>query len=153
MIKKVASIDINDAGLVYSKAWQASHRGIVSDDFLALHTPQRQGTVILQDMDKGNDIYIYYKDQLPIGILNISISNNEIVSLYFVPEFWGKGDAQRLLEFGIQQLNQDNQIFLIVMNLNARARRFYEKHGFVFSGEEKLVSTEKGISELRYIYI
>lgn len=153
MIKSVTKTNIIVAGNVYSKSWQASHKGIVSDESLALRTPERQVQVLLQEMKKGNDIYIYYKDDLAVGILNLSIYNNEIVSLYLIPEFWGKGYAQQLLEFGIQQLKQDKQIFLIVMNLNLRARRFYEKNGFIFSGEEKVLSIEKGISELKYIYI
>ena len=152
MIKSVTKTNIMDAGNVYSKAWQASHKGIVSDESLVLRTPERQEQILLQEMKKGNDIYIYYKDDLAIGILNLSTYNNEIVSLYLIPEFWGIGYAQKLLEFGIQQLYQDKQIFLIVMNLNIRARRFYEKNGFIFSGEEKILSIEKGISELRYIY-
>ena len=51
------------------------------------------------------------------------------------PEHWGTGVAGALL--GEAKRLSPSRLQLLVNKENARAIRFYEKHGFVYAGEAK----------------
>ena len=72
------------------------------------------------------------------------------VALYVLADYYGKGVAQQLMKAGLQQLANYPQICLWVLKENKRAIRFYEKCGFVPTGEE-LVSPNIGAAEIRMI--
>lgn len=152
MIVSVTAQNVSDAGLVHSKLWQASHKNLVSHEFLASHTPQRQTDFLKQEIANGKRLYIYYHKYVPAGIISLDYSSGEIGLLYVVPECWGNGYGRKLLDFGIQTFGKDVQPFLVVLNVNTRARKIYEKYGFVYCGEKRTLSLEKGVSELKYIY-
>lgn len=152
-IKRINSADLADAAKVYSKAWQASHKGIVDDDYLAVHsTDYKQDELEIKGNKACNEIHLLRDNGIPVGIAILNIEQGEITSLYISPEYWGKGYGKVFLDFAADRLKHFDSIFLTVMNKNARARRFYEKYGFEYTGEEKILSVGKGISELKYIY-
>ena len=43
-------------------------------------------------------------------------------------------------------------MFLTVLRTNLRAKGLYERRGFVFSGEERVLNSEIGVTERKYIY-
>lgn len=152
-IQIATEVNISDAGLVHSKSWQDSHKGIVEEKFLITRTPYRQTEYFKKEIQVyGNEVYILYDNELPIGVLSLNVPNGEIKSLYICPDNQGKGNGKDMLEYGINRLKEKKKIFLIVMNVNNKARKFYEKNGFLHSGKEKILSKEKGLSELEYIY-
>lgn len=70
-----------------------------------------------------------------------SIANFKVVELvrfYFLKEFHGKGDSDRLMNFAVDYARSQGfeRMYLSVWEYNFRARGFYEKHGFVNSGIE-----------------
>lgn len=153
MIQKATPKNIADAGFVYANSWQVSHRNTVSREFLALHTPEHQTETLQKAIkEKGDEVFISYQNNKPIGILSINRKHNEIVSIYILSEYWRQGFGKELLLFALNELKKSKEVFLIVLNSNIRARNFYERMGFAFSGEEKVLSAEKGLSEMKYIY-
>ena len=48
-------------------------------------------------------------------------------------------------------LEQFSEIFLWVLNENKRAIAFYQKMGFTFDGQEKILKLGKPVKELRMI--
>lgn len=56
----------------------------------------------------------------------------EIVSIYLLPEYWGKGCGKRLFNAAVEQLESMGyrKLFLWVLESNRRARAFYERMGF-----------------------
>ena len=75
----------------------------------------------------------------------------EIVSIYLLPEYMGKGVGGQLLQRCIRELNGIgfDKILLWVLEENTRARSFYEKHGFVCS--EEYLTDNIGGKELREV--
>lgn len=75
----------------------------------------------------------------------------EIVSIYFLPEYIGKGHGQALLNRCVEELNGKGykNILLWVLEDNQRARRFYEKNGFTCS--EVFLNDKIGGKELREV--
>jgi len=66
----------------------------------------------------------------------ISVVGNRIESLFVVPELWGSGVSQALLEAGLDRIRraEHNAAELDVMADNLRARRFYERRGWRLDG-------------------
>lgn len=79
----------------------------------------------------------------------------EIVAIYFLPGYIGKGYGKELLRVVIRQLKKlgFQDIFLWVLEDNLRARKFYEKEGFSFSGnyQEDMIGGKK-LREMQYCY-
>ena len=73
----------------------------------------------------------------------------EIVAIHSLPESWGTGLGHILLMDALNQIGE-RPVFLWAFRENLRARRFYEKHGFVWDGSER-VSEFDGSVEVKYI--
>ena len=70
----------------------------------------------------------------------------EIEAIHSLPESWGRGLGAAMLAFALDGANTAG---LWAFAENKRARRFYEKHGFRFTGETR-VSELDGAIEVRY---
>ena len=73
----------------------------------------------------------------------------EIVAIHSLPESWGTGLGHSLLTEALNRIG-DRPVYLWAFRDNARARRFYEKHGFRWDGTER-VSEFDGALEVRYV--
>jgi len=99
---------------------------------------------------QGNCIYYcVMHDEKMAGVLVINKNRNgdtpnigEIWAIYLREEYCNKGYGKNLLDFQIGELKSSGckKIFLWVFEENYRARRFYEKHGFEFTGETREVT-------------
>lgn len=72
----------------------------------------------------------------------------EIVAIHSLPESWGTGLGHVMLMEALKQIG-DCPVYLWAFKENARARRFYEKHGFLWDDGER-VSEFDGALEVRY---
>lgn len=144
---------------IYEQSWKYAYKGIVTQNYLdniqigqwcrAFDKPERYTLVMLED-DKiiGTSSYCKsrwedYKDW------------GEIISIYFLPEYIGKGYGKNLLEMAVKELKTMGfkTIFLWVLEDNHRARHFYEKFGFIASGDFKKDNIGgKELCELQYVY-
>jgi RimJ/RimL family protein N-acetyltransferase len=96
-----------------------------------------------------------------IGRLIISKSRDEdksdageIAAIYLMKAFWGNGYGREMMDFAVNSLKRmgHSEAFLWVFEENVRARRFYEKYGFVFDGTKKEFELGKPLVELRYVF-
>jgi putative acetyltransferase len=69
------------------------------------------------------------------GFVTVDPKTRYLDQIVVAPEHWGSDIARRLLE-AAKHLSPTG-IDLLVNKDNARAIRFYEKHGFVYAGEDK----------------
>lgn len=73
----------------------------------------------------------------------------EIEAIHTLPESWGTGLGAAMLEFALEETNAEKGAGLWAFWKNGRARRFYEKQGFSWTGETR-VSEFDGEIEVRY---
>ena len=73
----------------------------------------------------------------------------EIVAIHSLPVSWGTGLGHAMLTEALQQIG-NRPVFLWVFKENARACRFYEKHGFHRDGIQR-ISEFDGAPEVRYV--
>lgn len=134
-IRNAAAGDISRIAeiLVFTKRMQ--YRPIFQNDAVSFGEIQVLPTAqeYIDDPQRLAPIWVY-DDGIIKGLIHIE--NGEICELYVDPFFHGEGVGSQLIEFAIHNHNADR---LWVLEKNAHAIRFYEKHGFSRSGERKLV--------------
>lgn len=125
---------------IYEESWRAACRGMVPQAYLD-GIPAGHWAANLDQGDRRS--LVLEEDGALIGTACVSPSRwpehpkfGEIVSLYLLPEYMGRGCGRTLLEAAVQELEGRGfrDILLWVLEENRRARRFYEKNGFRFGG-------------------
>lgn len=144
---------------VYEQSWKFAYKGIIPQKYLE-SIPKGQWCGVFDNPDIHNLIMLD-NDKL-IGTLSYCKSRfedytdwGEIISIYFLPEYMGKGYGKDLLEQAVQELKVMGfkKIFIWVLEDNHRARHFYKKCGFENSGEYMdNVIGGKQLRELQYVY-
>lgn len=88
MIIEVNETNILEASTVHSISWKESHRSFCSEDFIELHSPERQLSYIRNKIDTGSKFFMLVKDA-PIGVA--SITDSLIEDLYVLPDKQNNG--------------------------------------------------------------
>ena len=78
-----------------------------------------------------------------------TIQAGEIIALYVLKDYYGKGVSKQLMHAAFVALDQFSEIYLWVLKENKRAIAFYQKMGFTFDGQEKILKLGKPVKELR----
>lgn len=151
--------DTMEISKIYEESWKFAYRGIIPQDYLNsiqegqwatnLDNPNRKTLVCI---DNGRIV----------GTSSFSESRfeqfpgfGEIISIYLLPHYIGKGYGRNLLKSAIAELKKrgHENIFLWVLEENVRARHFYEQFGFCQTND--FLNTNIGGKELRevgYVY-
>lgn len=133
--------DRNALSRIYEESWRFAYKGIIPQDYLD-SIPKGQWSA---SADKPNiSTLIVTEDGEMVGTASFCPSRfedmagwGEIVSIYLLPGFMGKGYGKMLFAEAVRELEETGfrDIFLWVLEENTNARRFYEKQGFVPSGK------------------
>ncbi len=94
---------------------------------------------LMREYESGLDSLYVYDDGVVKGF--IKIEGTYIARLFVEPVLQNASIGSQLLEYAIKEHNTDH---LWALEKNAKAIRFYERHGFTATGEKKL---EEGTSE------
>ena len=142
---------------VYEESWKTAYKGIIPQEYL--DSIPEGGWASGLDQPSRHTLLCTCEGRI-VGTASFSKSrfehlpsSGEIISIYFLPEYTGRGYGKALLNAAINELQQMGfyDIFLWVLEENLPARGFYEKIGFAFSGE--FTQTHIGgklLREMRY---
>ena len=159
-IRYVASSDDRTAiSRIYKESWKYAYRGIVPQKFLdALPEScwaDRIGT-------PGWNMMVCIENGEYIGTSSFGKSRfekypdaGEVISIYFLPDYLGKGYGSKLMAAVINELRKQGykEVFLWTLEENKKARRFYENFGFICTNEYLEDSIGgKALMEVRYVY-
>lgn len=131
------SDDRRQLSRIYEQSWKYAYRGIVPSSYLDSIPEGRWADW------RGRDTLVAVDGGALVGTASVCPSRfpdkegyGEIVSIYFLPDYMGKGYGGALLRAAVEALASMGyrDIFLWVLEENRRARRFYEKHGFRADG-------------------
>jgi ribosomal protein S18 acetylase RimI-like enzyme len=129
--------------------------------FLATFAVDHPGSALLDFLDQSHDEALYREwlddpayhiliGETPLGApagyamltppahAHLSRSGDiELKRIYLLPPWQGSGEAARLIRLVIEaaQARRADRMLLAVYEVNARARRFYERQGFSHIGE------------------
>lgn len=144
---------------IYESSWKYAYKDIIPQEYLDSIPTGRWA----DSMGKAgmNNLILIEKEKM-IGTASFCRSRwekysdyGEIVSIYFLPDYIGKGYGRLLLNKCMEELKQYgfSKVLLWVLEDNHRARKFYEKNGFVYSGvfmDDKIGG--KNVREVLYFW-
>lgn len=144
---------------IYEEGWKFAYQNIVPQSYLDGIPAGKWASCLDRE---GVHSLVIVEDGKLIGTSSYSRSRNsefegygEIISIYLLPEYVGKGYGKKLLHAVASELAKlgYHDIFLWVLEENRRARNFYEKEGLVFDGNRMNSNIGgKELTELRYSY-
>ncbi len=145
--------EIRGKAFVHWRSWHEAYPGLVRKDYLDRLTLEKCEELAFRWKDS---ILVAKDDGRVAGFLGYrdrgeeSPDTGEIFALYVLPEYYGTGLGLQLMEEGLKQLESYREVCLWVLKENPRAIRFYQKCGFVPTGEE-LFSPNISAAEIRML--
>ncbi len=124
---------------IYESSWKYAYKDIIPQEYLnSIPTGQWAAHI----SENGMKSLILTENGMKIGTASFCKSRwekfndfGEIVSIYFLPDYIGKGYGKLLLRKCIDELKRNGfcNVLLWVLEDNHSARKFYEKNGFICS--------------------
>jgi GNAT superfamily N-acetyltransferase len=143
--------------------WRSAYKGIISDDFLdnMLANQKMIAKEWMQILGEPSDYKFFCAvlERKIVGRLILCKSQDEdkpasgqINAFYLLEQCWHKGYGRQMMDYAIITLKRMgyHEIILWVLEENIRARRFYEKCGFLFNGAKKEIVIGKPLAAIRY---
>ena len=140
--------DMTALGRVMALSFQSAFSGFISRQTLARCAGEEDCARLLQSLYEAGQMHIL------VGELDGTVSGllvwmgPEIYAIHSLPESWGSGLGAAMLKAALSRM--DRPVCLWAFAENKRARRFYEKHGFALTGEER-ISEFDGAVEVEYV--
>ncbi|SFI41166.1 Ribosomal protein S18 acetylase RimI [Tindallia magadiensis] len=162
-IRKATIDDVKDISRIHALSWKFAYKGIIPQAFLdELKEDHWESAFVDWIKDNVLTAQILFENGKSIGCIAYGKSRDkslpdwgEIVSLYLLPEYFGKGYGNKLLDSSLSDLKESGyeSIYLWVLKNNRRARRFYEKNGMRCNNDEYVLEIMgEQLIDVRYIY-
>ena len=146
--------EIEGKSLVHWQTWREAYDDLLPANYQETMTLEKcrffsqkypENTLIAMDGKKvvGFISYGNFCDE--------AIQAGEIIALYVLKDYYGKGVSKQLMHAAFVALDQFSEIYLWVLKDNKRAIAFYQKMGFTFDGQEQILKLGKPVKELRMI--
>ena len=123
--------DASAVAEIWWQGWGDGHLGNVPDDLVAIRTEESFGA---RAAERVGDTTVAVVDDQVVGF--VMVVDDEVEQVYVSTKHRGSGIAAVLLAEAERQVraNGHDQAWLAVVAGNARARRFYERNGWVDEG-------------------
>lgn len=162
-IRKATLDDVKDISRIHALSWKSAYKGIIPQAYLdELNEDFWISAFEVWIKDNVLTAQLISENDRPVGCAaygkarDKSLPNwGEIVSIYLLPEYFGKGYGNFLLKSALSDLKKAGyqNIYLWVLKENKRARIFYEKNKLHCNKDECTCEIMgKHITEIRYIY-
>jgi len=104
----------------------------------------------------GRQVFVAEEGGRIVGFISLGDSRDEpgkgeLFAIYVLPEAWGSGAGPALMTTALEALGGYSSASLWVLEDNPRARRFYEREGWILDGghrEEEILGVT--VAEVRY---
>lgn len=141
--------DAPELAAIQARSWQAAYQGLLPQDFLdkldmANGTERWERALLAAQWPKAG-VMVAVPGPEMVGFARFGPTRDkgedtalvaEITQIYIAPEVWGRGLGKRLMSTALARLAASGyaQVTLWVLDTNSRARRFYERCGWVQDG-------------------
>ncbi|WP_312354528.1 GNAT family N-acetyltransferase [Aminipila sp.] len=145
-IRKADRNDVKDISRIHALSWKKAYKGMLSQDYL--DNLEEDFWVSAFDnwiTSKALTVQLIFDKNEPIGCIAYGKSRDntlpdwaEIVSIYVLPEYFGRGCGKSLLHYALSDLKTMgyDHVFLWVLDKNHQAQIFYKKNGFSETNEQ-----------------
>jgi GNAT superfamily N-acetyltransferase len=143
---------------VHVLTWQAAYEHVFGAERLAGIGERRrtQWEERLANPPPGRQVFVAEEDGRVTGFASVGDSRDEpgkgeLFAIYVHPDAWGSGAGSALMTNALDALRRYSSATLWVLEDNPRARRFYEREGWILDGghrDEELLGMT--VTEVRY---
>ena len=141
--------DMKQAGHIMSLSFRTAFADFVSQETMDTCAREENCIALLEGIFREGKVHFLIGEESGMLAWQQTEEGAEIIALHTLPESRGTGLGSALLSTALEQTG-DQTVFLWAFKENARARRFYEKHGFRWDGTQR-VSEFDGALEVRYV--
>jgi ribosomal protein S18 acetylase RimI-like enzyme len=143
VLVRSAVVDDADAiARVHARSWQAAYRGLMPDhvlDGIDVEARARWHREHLRQPPAGSAVFVAVdtaEQTIGFTIVGESDDGAAVFAIYVDPERWGAGAGRALMDAAVAHLTAagPRPVRLWTLDGNERARRFYERRGFVADG-------------------
>ena len=147
-VRNAVPEDCGALGEIMAVSFRSAFGGFISRETLDRCAVAENCAGLLASLPKEMTTLTGWVDGKLMGLLVCSEQPDgraEIEAIHSLPESWGTGLGAAMLDFALRGRSAG----LWAFEENRRARRFYEKQGFAFTGERR-ISEFDGAVEVRY---
>ena len=154
-----AEDDRSAVSRIYERSWKYAYRDIIPQAYLDALT-EGQWIRKLDNPEWSSMVCIENGEYIGTGSFSRSRDEQypeagEVISIYLLPEYTGKGYGRKLLAAMMEEMKQRcfREVFLWVLEENSRAGTFYEQYGFLRTEDYmNIVIGGKELREIRYVF-
>ena len=147
-IRKVKVDDANTLAFIQTESWKSAFNRILSKEDLDRYTDVNRAITLYSKLLNENigNCFILTIDENTHCIAYWDKTRNdemegysEIICIHSLCDNWGKGYGTEMMNHILSDIKNSgfNKVMLWVFKENHRARKFYEKHGFVLTEKSK----------------
>jgi GNAT superfamily N-acetyltransferase len=144
-VRKAAPSDAQEMSYVHAQAWREAYRELIPADYLQNLRDDHWVELFSTILSDGSTTtaWVVLQENKVIACASVCPSrykgyegNLELVSIYCLPEFWGKGCGHALIKEVKKYASENSflRIALWVLDGNESAIKFYERQGFWANG-------------------
>ncbi|QXC60371.1 GNAT family N-acetyltransferase [Aquihabitans sp. G128] len=131
LLRPAGVADIDDIARIWHDGWRDGHLGHVPDGLIAHRAPEAFAARVPERVAATTVAVV---DGVVVGFA--TLADDELEQLYVTAASRGSGAADRLIDHAEAAIGAWHLVaWLAVVAGNARARRFYERHGWSDAGE------------------
>jgi ribosomal protein S18 acetylase RimI-like enzyme len=152
-VRRATLADADAIGRVHVRAWQAAYQDVLSAEALEALDPDQRAQMWrarLRSPIPGQERLVAVDAGAVVGFALVGTADDgraaevgQLYSINLTPEAWGRGTGEALLRRAEEELaaRGHRSAFLWVAEGNTRARRFYERLGWVPTGQRRTAAT------------
>lgn len=141
---------------VHGLTWQAAYEHVFGTERLAGIGDGRRAQWEERLANPQRQVFVSEHGGRVTGFVSIGESRDEpgkgeLFAIYVLPEAWGSGAGPALMTSALEALRGYSSAMLWVLEDNPRARRFYEREGWILDGgrrDEEILGVT--VTEVRY---
>jgi ribosomal protein S18 acetylase RimI-like enzyme len=141
---------------VHVRTWQTAYEHVFGAERLAGIDRSRRETFWAGAIEQGGDVFVAEENGRIAGFVYVGPAGDldgvgELYAIYVLPDAWGSGAGSALMSAALEALSGYSSATLWVLEDNPRARRFYEREGWIADGgrrEEEFLGVR--VPEVRY---
>jgi GNAT superfamily N-acetyltransferase len=141
-IRRATEADADGVADVYLASFHATYA------FPLAHSDEEVRSWIHGLVANGHDTWVAVDGGRVVGMMVVAA--DDLDQLYVTPDRLGTGIGRNLLE--LAKVRSPDGLTLYTFQVNARARRFYERNGFVVAALGDGSGNEEGQPDVRYVW-
>jgi GNAT superfamily N-acetyltransferase len=140
-VRAAVATDAGDIASVHTAAWRAAFTFLPAAFLAAMTAKAVLGKWEVDLAAPSTPVFVAVDDGSVVGFLQVRLDgrHGEVMSLYVDPSSWRNGVGSALLTFGEGWLSDRGAATAMLWTAkeSRQSRRFYERRGWVLSGDEQ----------------